>query len=109
MPLLKPAIRFGHENKFRMGYLIKFMRKFKNNFKTIFLIAFVFASIHTFSQTVSTVNSPSGKLNVTVKVNESGAPIYAVQLNGEVFLEDSPLGMKTSIGDFSENLKFVKN
>lgn len=83
--------------------------KFKNNFKNFFLFVLVFANTLVFSQSGSSVKSPNGKLKVTLNLNENGTPMYGVNLNGEIFLEDSPLGMKTSLGDFSENLEFVNN
>ena len=46
---------------------------------------------------------PDGKLIVTVSA-ESGKPIYSILYNGKIFLEKSPLGLKTNVGDFSEGL-----
>lgn len=47
--------------------------------------------------------SPDGKLTVTVSA-ESGKPVYTISYNGKTFLEKSPLGLKTNVGDFSEGL-----
>ncbi|MGE0019761.1 MAG: glycoside hydrolase family 97 catalytic domain-containing protein [Draconibacterium sp.] len=49
------------------------------------------------------ITSPDGKLVVTVFV-ENGSPFYSVSLNNKQFLEKSPLGINTSIGDFSSDL-----
>lgn len=49
------------------------------------------------------ITSPDGKLVVTVFV-ENGSPFYSVSLNNKQFLEKSPLGINTSIGDFSTEL-----
>lgn len=49
------------------------------------------------------ITSPDGKLVVTVFV-ENGSPFYSVSLNNKQFLEKSPLGINTSIGDFSSEL-----
>jgi hypothetical protein len=50
------------------------------------------------------VVSPDGKLVVIVAV-ESGKPVYSVLYNGKTFLEKSPLGLKTNIGDFSSGME----
>ncbi|MCQ2111619.1 MAG: glycoside hydrolase family 97 protein, partial [Bacteroidaceae bacterium] len=49
------------------------------------------------------VTSPDGKLVVTVS-DTDGKAQYSVNYNGNTFLLNSPLGMKTNIGDFSEGL-----
>ena len=49
------------------------------------------------------ITCPDGKLVVTVFV-ENGSPFYSVSLNNKQFLEKSPLGINTSIGDFSSEL-----
>ena len=51
----------------------------------------------------SQISSPDGKLLVTVSVN-NGAPTYNVTFNGKTFLQPSPLGMKTNVGDFTHGL-----
>jgi hypothetical protein len=53
----------------------------------------------------SFIKSPDGKLTVNVTVTaESGKPVYTVLYNGKTFLEKSPLGLRTNVGDFSEGL-----
>ncbi|MBW8327334.1 MAG: glycoside hydrolase family 97 N-terminal domain-containing protein, partial [Prolixibacteraceae bacterium] len=47
--------------------------------------------------------SPDGKLVVAVSAN-SGAPTYSVTYNDKLFLKESPLGLKTNVGDFSQGL-----
>ena len=49
------------------------------------------------------VASPDGKLVVSVSA-ENGVPTYSVTLNGKQFLQQSPLGLKTNIGDFTQGL-----
>ncbi|MBK6286008.1 MAG: glycoside hydrolase family 97 protein [Draconibacterium sp.] len=49
------------------------------------------------------VASPDGKLVVSVSA-ENGVPTYSVTLNGKKFLQQSPLGLKTNIGDFTQGL-----
>ncbi|WP_348800250.1 glycoside hydrolase family 97 protein [Flavobacterium adhaerens] len=51
----------------------------------------------------SKISSPDGKLEVSVSVIE-GKPVYNVFYNGKLFIEKSPLGMKTNIGDFTSGL-----
>ncbi|WP_319590103.1 glycoside hydrolase family 97 catalytic domain-containing protein [uncultured Draconibacterium sp.] len=49
------------------------------------------------------ITSPDGKLVVSVKI-ENGVPVYSVLLNGKIFIEESPLGIETNIGDFTQEL-----
>lgn len=49
------------------------------------------------------LTSPDGKLLVTVS-DENGHPSYRVSYNGISFLEPSPLGLVTNIGDFSRQM-----
>lgn len=54
------------------------------------------------------VSSPDGKLLVIVNM-ENGAPVYSVLLNGKNFIEASPLGLETNIGDFTDELTLAEN
>ncbi|MGO4913652.1 glycoside hydrolase family 97 catalytic domain-containing protein [Leeuwenhoekiella sp. W20_SRS_FM14] len=56
-------------------------------------------------QKAAIVTSPDSKVTVIVALIDS-KPVYTVKLNGEIFLEESPLGLQTSIGDFSMGLTF---
>ena len=47
--------------------------------------------------------SPDGCVQVTVS-DEGGKPSYSVSYNGTAFLERSPLGLITDIGDYSQNV-----
>ena len=47
--------------------------------------------------------SPDGKIKVVV-TDEQGTPDYTVSYNYEVFILQSPLGLKTNIGDFTEGM-----
>lgn len=49
------------------------------------------------------ITSPDGKLRVTVGVN-GGSPVYSVSYGGQTFLEPSPLGLSTNIGDFTRGM-----
>ena len=49
------------------------------------------------------VKSPDGKTVVTVS-DEGLMPTYSVKYNGTDFLLDSPLGLRTNIGDFTAGL-----
>ena len=49
------------------------------------------------------VNSPNGNLTVIVTL-EQGLPLYSITYNSRVFLERSPLGLVTNVGDFSQGL-----
>jgi len=49
------------------------------------------------------VSSPDGKLIVSVTA-DTGTPTYSVTLNGKQFLKQSPIGLKTNVGDFTQGL-----
>lgn len=49
------------------------------------------------------LTSPDGLLVVTVSA-DNGIPAYSITLNGKQFLNQSPLGLKTNIGDFTREL-----
>lgn len=50
------------------------------------------------------VRSPDGDLSANLEIKE-GSPFLDVKYKGNVFLEPSPLGLETSLGSFSRNLK----
>jgi hypothetical protein len=54
------------------------------------------------------VKSPDGKLNVTVSI-ANGKPFYSISYNQKSFLENSPLGLKTNVGDFTTGLDLQPN
>lgn len=49
------------------------------------------------------ITSPDGKLTVTVS-DTNGKPAYSIQYNGISFLESSPLGLLTNVGDFTQGM-----
>ncbi|MFB3387679.1 glycoside hydrolase family 97 catalytic domain-containing protein [Flavobacterium sp. LAR06] len=51
----------------------------------------------------SVVKSPDGKLKVSLVVS-NGMPFYSITYNEKTFVENSPLGLKTSVGDFTAGL-----
>lgn len=55
-----------------------------------------------------TVSSPNGQLKVKVS-DAGGRAYYSASLNGQEVLYPSALGLKTSIGDFTRDLKIVGN
>lgn len=54
------------------------------------------------------VLSPNSKLKLNVSV-ENGKFVYAVTYNDKVMLENSPLGLITNEGDFTQNMSFIKS
>ena len=52
-----------------------------------------------------TISSPDGALKVNLSVNADGTPIYNVEYKGREVIANSPLGLATSIGDFTKGLK----
>ena len=59
------------------------------------------------AQEEASINSPDGKLEVSVKV-ENGKPFYSVTYNEKVMLEKSPLGLVTNAGDFTSKMKLLE-
>lgn len=49
------------------------------------------------------LKSPNGETCVKIS-DEGGAPSYSITHKGKTFLADSPLGMKTNIGDYTTDL-----
>ncbi len=50
-----------------------------------------------------TVCSPDGRLTVAIDVAD-GVPMYSLLYDGHVFLEPSPLGLATTVGDFTRDM-----
>ncbi|RVT80030.1 glycoside hydrolase family 97 protein [Flavobacterium sufflavum] len=65
----------------------------------LFLFSFFVANVQ-----AQQVVSPDGKLTVNLVVN-NGTPTYSVSYKGKLFLEPSPIGLKTNVGDFSTGLE----
>ena len=57
---------------------------------------------------IAELKSPNEKIHLQLHENE-GKVSYDIHYSEEQFLEDSPLGLKTSLGDFSANLKFISS
>ncbi|MEO8532136.1 MAG: glycoside hydrolase family 97 catalytic domain-containing protein [Flavobacterium sp.] len=57
----------------------------------------------------SIVQSPDGKLKVSLSVTDNGKPVYSVTYEEKTFIEKSPLGLKTNVGDFSSGLVLEAN
>ncbi len=62
--------------------------------------------ILTVATTAQEVQGPDRALRVNVQLQD-GMPTYNVTYNGKSMLESSPLGLKTSIGDFSQKLQLA--
>lgn len=54
------------------------------------------------------ITGPDGKLSVTVS-DAGGIPTYSIHYNEILFLESSPLGLVTNIGDFSREMSLDKD
>tara|TARA_R110002050_G_scaffold171113_2_gene303135 strand:- start:60848 stop:62797 length:1950 start_codon:yes stop_codon:yes gene_type:complete len=55
-----------------------------------------------------TINSPDGNLRILISI-EDGIPFYSVNYKETIMLENSPLGLMTSIGDFSKELQIIES
>ena len=70
--------------------------------KTIVLLITFFAALCGMAANY-TITSPNGKLVVTLSCSD-GKVSYNVALDGKEFISSSPLGLVTTVGDFSTNL-----
>lgn len=61
----------------------------------------------TIGQAEVIVSSPDGRINVDFEMKE-GRPTYSVLYDGQVAIEPSVLGLKTNMGDYTQNLKWDK-
>ena len=73
--------------------------------KTILLASALIATSAFAQQT--TVYGPDSMLRVDIDV-KAGKPVYSVKYDGKTMLDESPLGLKTNIGDFTQGMKYVK-
>lgn len=69
-------------------------------------LATVIAPKTALAELLETIKGPDNHLAVSLSLSE-GKPQYTVTYKGEVFLESSPLGLNSSIGDFSQNLTYI--
>lgn len=54
------------------------------------------------------ISSPDGSLKVELSLTTGGKPQYSIILDADTVIKASPLGLNTSIGDFSQNLSWGK-
>lgn len=54
------------------------------------------------------ISSPDGSLKVELSLTAGGKPQYSIILDADTVIKASPLGLNTSIGDFSQNLSWGK-
>ncbi len=73
--------------------------------KTILLASALIATSAFAQQT--TVYGPDSMLRVDIDV-KAGKPVYSVKYDGKTMLDESPLGLKTNIGNFTQGMKYVK-
>ena len=68
----------------------------------LFFCVFVWVSTFAFGKE-SKLSGPDGKLCVIVS-DEGGMPSYSVLYEGVTFLQKSPLGIETNLGDFTQQM-----
>ena len=68
----------------------------------LFFCVFVWVSTFAFGKE-SKLYGPDGKLGVMVS-DEGGMPSYSVLYEGVTFLQKSPLGIETNLGDFTQQM-----
>lgn len=52
------------------------------------------------------VSSPDKNIQVKIAL-QAGKPVYSVIFKGESFLEPSPLGLSTNVGDYSQQMTYI--
>lgn len=72
----------------------------------IAVILFTAISISGFGQKSMEVQSPDSNLKVNLGL-KNGKLLYDIHYKEQIFLEESPLGLKTSLGDFEKHLEYV--
>ncbi|MCU4675256.1 glycoside hydrolase family 97 protein [Catenovulum sp. 2E275] len=76
--------------------------KFKYNLLSTALAMF---SASALADLPAQISSPDNQLQVIVDL-KNGQPVYQVSYKGQTFLEESKLGLKTSLGDFTTQLSY---
>jgi hypothetical protein len=76
------------------------------NLKRLALLLPLMAFINAYAQSDVSVSSPDKKLTLFFSLS-NGIPSYAVKYNGKDFPQTSPLGLISSIGDFSKGLRLA--
>ena len=76
------------------------------NFSFCLLLFCLSTITSAFAQESVDISSPDQNLKVQLKWN-SGKPVYNISYNDRIFLEDSPLGLRTSFGDLSKDLRYI--
>lgn len=72
--------------------------------KTTLPLLFAFFVANTLMAQEATVSGPDGKLKVSINCKPGSTATYSVTYNGKQMLEDSRLGFKADVGDFSTGL-----
>ena len=88
-----PSIQKGSR---RASFYKQIMKK--NIFPLLLLLGFSTAQAEDVK-----IYSPDSLLQVTVYEN-GGSPVYSISYNGKQMLENSPLGIKTNVADFTKGL-----
>ena len=70
-------------------------------------LASVMAPNTALAELLETIKGPDNQLAVSLSLTK-GKPHYSVTYQGEVFLESSPLGLNSSIGDFSQSGLYIR-
>ena len=70
--------------------------------KILLALTFFAATLSLYART-ERVSGPDGRLTFALD-DKGGTPTYTVSLDGVPFLEPSPLGLKTNVGDYTEGL-----
>ncbi len=82
------------------------MKTIRNSF-LVCLIG-ILTSYTSIAQQTETIKSPNEKIAVELQL-EDGRIFYDVKYEEDQFLEESPLGLETSLGDLSKDLEYVSS
>jgi len=75
-------------------------------FKYLVPLLVFFSYLDSAAQSIGNLKSPDGQISLELN-NAEGKVTYQVHYKDDLFIKDSPLGLKTSIGDFSTGLKHI--
>ncbi|MDC6365879.1 MULTISPECIES: glycoside hydrolase family 97 protein [Flavobacteriaceae] len=79
------------------------------NKRTLFVLFLLLAQQGAFSQQMPLhLKGPDNQIEVQLYLKE-GKPIYQIEFAHEVMVEESPLGLETSIGNFTKDLVYVSH
>ncbi len=87
---------------------MKIHRQYSQLIKRLFTNSLLWI-IATNLTTAQNIVSPDKNLQLLFKLSAQGEPTYSVNYKHQVLIEQSPLGLQTNMGDFSQNLEMINH